>query len=133
MLPKKHKDHYHCKEKFLCQPRFNCFNKQYYRFTHLAISVSLDHHGDNNVTAAGGISAVLWGFFYENLYDTLYQYAGLLPAPLGSSRNFLTSVVTKSHKLFYLSLLNPFLSLLKLKMLRVSGVCVADVTGSSLL
>lgn len=59
--------------------------------------------------------------------------AGLVPAPLGSSRNFLTSVVTKSHELLYFSLLNPFLSLLKLRMLPVSSVVVADVTGSSLL
>lgn len=42
-------------------------NKQYRCFTHLAFSVSLDHHADNNVTAAGGIPPI----FYKSLYRTL--------------------------------------------------------------
>lgn len=123
MLPEKHQDHYHCKEKLLCQRRSNCFNKQCCRFAHLAVSIFLDHHGDKNITAASGISPIIWAAFYEDLYDALYQYAGLVPAPLGSGRDFLTSVITKSLRLFCFSLLNPFLRLLELKVLRVSGVC----------
>lgn len=78
----------------------------------------LDHHGDENITAASGISPIIWASFCEDLYGVLYRCAGLVPVPLGSGRDFLTSVIAKSLRSLYFSLLNPLLWLLEL-----SGVC----------
>lgn len=112
----------------------NCFNKQYHLFTNLGFSVSLDQLQEHYSWRWD--FPHLWGFFSKDLCDTIYRYGGLVPVPLDTIRDFLTSVVTKSHKLpffkFYF-LLNPSLSLLMLKMLLVSGIFGADTTGGSLL